>query len=98
MLQLGPSPAVLWLYRPKTLHGVKGLPSDPDARRFVLMIAIAFLPAVVAGLLFAGFVKRVLYESPAVIAVSFIVGGIIMLVVERTRPAPTIMNAEHTPL
>jgi len=33
-----------------------------------------------------------------VIAASFIIGGVIMLVVERTRPAPTIMNAEHTPL
>ena len=98
MIQLGSILAVMWLYRVKILHVLRGLPSDPDARRFVLMIAIAFLPAVVAGLLFAGFVKRVLYESPAVIAVSFIAGGIIMLIVERIRPAPTIMNAEHTPL
>jgi undecaprenyl-diphosphatase len=98
MIQLGSIMAVMWLYRAKIIHVVSGLPGDPDARRFVLMIAVAFLPAVVAGLLFAGFVKRVLYESPGVIAVSFIVGGVIMLVVERTRPAPRIMNAEHTPL
>jgi undecaprenyl-diphosphatase len=98
MIQLGSILAVMWLYRAKIAHVVTGLPSDPDARRFVLMIGIAFLPAVVAGLLFAGFVKRVLYESPGVIAVSFIAGGIVMLAVERFRPAPRIMNAEHTPL
>ena len=98
MIQLGSVLAVMWLYRAKIASVLRGLPSDRDARRFVLMIAIAFLPALVAGLLFAGFVKRVLYESPGVIAISFIVGGVIMLVVERTRPAPTIMNAEHTPL
>ena len=98
MIQLGSVLAVMWLYRAKLLSVARGLPSDPDARHFVLMIAVAFLPAVIAGLLFAGFVKRVLYESPGVIAASFIIGGLVMLVVERTRPAPIIMNAEHTPI
>jgi undecaprenyl-diphosphatase len=98
MIQLGSILAVMWLYRGKIVHVLKGFPSDPEARHFVLMIAVAFLPAVVAGALFAGFVKRVLYESPAVIAASFIIGGVIMLVVERTRSAPAIMSAEHTPL
>jgi undecaprenyl-diphosphatase len=98
MIQLGSILAVMWLYRTKIVHVVTSLPSDPEARRFAAMIAIAFLPAVVAGVLFADFVKRVLYESPGVIAVSFIAGGIVMLIVERLRPAPVIMNAEHTPL
>jgi undecaprenyl-diphosphatase len=98
MIQLGAVLAVMWLYRAKIAHVAVNLPSDRDARRFVVMIAIAFLPAVVAGLFFAGFVKGVLYESPGVIAASFIAGGIVMLLVERLRPAPTIMNAEHTPL
>ena len=98
MIQLGSILAVMWLYRAKILHVAMGLPSDPDARRFALMILVAFLPAVVAGLLFAGYVKSVLYETPSVIAVTFIAGGIVMLAVERGRPAPTIMNAEHTPM
>ena len=97
-IQLGSILAVMWLYRAKIAHVVTNVHADPDARRFAVMIVVAFLPAVVAGLLFAGFVKRVLYESPTVIAVSFIVGGLVMLIVERTRPAPSIMNAEHTPL
>jgi undecaprenyl-diphosphatase len=98
MIQLGSILAVMWLYRLKIIRVLTGLPSDPDARHFVLMILVAFLPAAVAGALFAGYVKRVLYTTPTVIAVSFIVGGIVMIVVERFRPAPLVQNADHTSL
>ena len=98
MIQLGSILAVMWLYRVKILHVLKGLPSDPEARHFVLMILVAFLPALVAGALFSDYVKRVLYATPAVIAVSFIAGGIVMLIVERTRPQPKVLNADHTSL
>jgi undecaprenyl-diphosphatase len=98
MIQLGSIVAIAWLYRVKILRVLSGLPSDPDARHFVLMILVAFLPALVAGALFSGFVKRVLYTTPSVIAVSFIAGGIVMLIVERYRPRPVVMNADHTSL
>jgi undecaprenyl-diphosphatase len=98
MIQLGSIVAVMWLYRTKILHVLRGLPSDADARHFVLMIFVAFLPAAVAGALLSGFVKRVLYTTPAVIAVSFVIGGIVMLVVERYRPTATVLNADHTSL
>jgi undecaprenyl-diphosphatase len=98
MIQLGSILAIVWLYRVKILHVIKGLPSDPDARRFAAMIIVAVVPALVAGALFSGFVKTVLYESPEVFAWSFILGGIVMLIVERFRPRPTILNAEHTPM
>jgi undecaprenyl-diphosphatase len=97
MIQLGSIFAIVWLYRVKILHVLTGLPSDPDARRFAAMILIAVVPALVAGALLSDFVKSVLYETPAVYAVSFIAGGIVMLIVEGVRPAPTILNAEHTP-
>jgi undecaprenyl-diphosphatase len=96
MIQLGSILAVMWLYRAKIVHVVGGLPSDRDARHFALMILVAFLPALVAGALFSGFVKRVLYTTPAVIAWSFIIGGVVMLLVERYRPAPVVKNADHT--
>jgi len=98
MIQLGSILAVMWLYRVKIFHVLRGLPSDPEARHVVLMIFVAFLPALVAGALFSDYVKRVLYATPAVIAVSFIAGGIVMLIVERNRPQPVILNADHTPL
>jgi len=98
MIQLGSILAIVWLYRVKILHVIAGLPSDPDARRFAAMILIAVIPALVAGALLSNFVKSVLYGTPAVYAVSFILGGIVMLIVERFRQAPTILNAEHTPV
>ena len=98
MIQLGSIFAIVWLYRVKIVKVVAALPSDPDARRFAAAIVVAVIPALVAGALFSTFVKSVLYESPAVFAASFIIGGVVMLVVERSRPAPTILNAEHTPV
>jgi undecaprenyl-diphosphatase len=98
MIQLGSIVAVMWLYREKIVNVVLGLGSDPDARRFAFMLVVAFIPAVIAGGLLSTFIKSVLYESPRVIAVAFIAGGIIMLLVERFRPLPEIKNAEHTPL
>ena len=98
MIQLGSILAIVWLYRVKILRVLAGLPSDGEARHFVLMIGVAFLPAAIAGALFSGFVKRVLYTTPSVIAVSFIAGGIVMLVVERYRPHPVVLNADHTSL
>jgi undecaprenyl-diphosphatase len=98
MIQLGSIFAVMWLYRAKIAAVVRGLASDEDARRFALMLFVAFIPAVVAGGLLSKFIKSVLYESPRVMAIAFIVGGIVMLIVERFRPLPDIENAEHTPV
>ncbi len=98
MIQLGSILAVMWLYRTKIIHIVTRLGSDADARHFALMILIAFVPAVVAGALLADYVTTVLYESPKVFATTFILGGIVMLLVERYRPAPTVLDADRTPL
>ena len=98
MIQLGSILAIVWLYRAKIVRVLAGLPSDAEARHFVLMIGVAFVPAAIAGALFSGFVKRVLYTTPSVIAVSFVAGGIVMLIVERYRPRPVVLNADHTSL
>src|ERR687895_2152447 len=98
MIQLGSILAVMWLYRVKITTVVMGLPSDPDARRFALMILVAFMPALVAGALLANYVQTVLYESPGVIAGAFVAGGVVMLLVERFRPEPTVVDAEKMPL
>ena len=98
MIQLGSILAVMWLYRTKIIRIVWGLPSDPGARRFAAMILVAFAPAVVAGLFLADYVTNVLYESPRVIATTFVLGGIVMLLVERYRPTPDVLDADRTPL
>jgi undecaprenyl-diphosphatase len=98
MIQLGAVLAVAWLYRAKIAKVVLGLPSDPDARRFALMILLACVPALIVGALLNNFVKSVLYYRPDVIATAFVVGGIIMLAVERYRPTPDIVDAERMSL
>lgn len=98
MIQLGSIFAVMWLYREKIVAVVRGLPSDPDARHFALAVLAGFVPAIVIGGLFAGFVKTVLYESFGVIAAAFIAGGIVMLLVERFGPRAIVADAERVPL
>ena len=97
-IQFGSIVALMWLYRKKIATVVRGLGSDPDSRRFVAMLLVAFVPAVVAGLVLGDFVKRVLYASELVIAWAFIIGGVVMLIVERFRPKPIVGSADHTPL
>jgi undecaprenyl-diphosphatase len=97
VIQFGAVLAVMWLYRVKLLRVIAGLGTDPDARRFTLMLLLAFLPAAVAGVLLSDYIKRVLYETPVVFAWAFIAGGIVMLLAEWFRPAPQIVDAEQTP-
>ena len=98
MIQLGAILAVMWLYHERIKAVVTGLFSRPEAQRFTIMLFVAFVPAVVAGLLFGDFVASVLYESPVVFAWAFIIGGIIMLIVERAVRTPVVLAADQTPI
>ena len=84
MIQLGAIFAVVLLYFRKLWGTLIGLPSDPAARKFALSILVAFLPALVLGGLLHGFIKAHLF-SPLIVASAFIVGGIIILIVEATQ-------------
>lgn len=98
MIQLGSILAVVWLYRAKVAAVAAGLPSDPAARRFLAAIAIACLPGLAAGVLFADYIRHVLYESPVVIAWALMAGGVVMLAVERLPRVPDVHDAARTPL
>jgi undecaprenyl-diphosphatase len=82
MIQLGSILAIVWLYRRKVMSVIAGLPTRPDARRFALMLILATLPALVAGALASDYVETVLHKSITTIAVAFMAGGIVMLIVE----------------
>lgn len=96
MIQLGSIFAVMWLYRAKILAVVQGLGSDPEARRFTVMLVVACLPAFVAGAFLADFVQTVLYESLDVIAWALVIGGVVILAVERNPPAVRVREADRT--
>src|SRR5262245_1085189 len=95
MIQLGSILAVMWLYRSKIIEVLTGLASRPEARRFALLIVVATVPALVAGALFSSYVKTILYQSFTVIGMTFILGGIVMLIVEWAQPAALITDPER---
>jgi len=81
-IQTGAMLAVIWEYRQRLLGTVTGLGRDPVAQRFARNVLIAFIPAVLLGLAFGGLVKEHLFR-PVPVALAFIVGGLIILWVER---------------
>jgi undecaprenyl-diphosphatase len=85
-IQAGAILAVCWEYRAKIGAVLSGLRSDPKAQRFALNVVIGFLPAAVLGVLFNSKIKALLF-SPLPVALAFIVGGVIILWVERRNAA-----------
>lgn len=98
MIQLGSILAVVWLYRVRLFGVAARLTSSAEARHFAAAVIVATLPVLVAGALFADYIQSVLYKSPGVFAGAFIIGGLVMLLVERFRPAPVVVDVERTPL
>ena len=87
-IQTGAIFAVILVYWQKISRTVLDLPTDMTARRFAANVVIAFLPAVVLGLLFGKQIKMYLF-TPEVVASTFILGGLIILWVERKLKADT---------
>jgi undecaprenyl-diphosphatase len=83
LIQLGAILAILSVYSVRLVEIARAAPRDPKARRFVAAVLIAFLPAVVIGVLAHGIIKTVLFETPMVIAVALILGGVVLLFVDR---------------
>jgi undecaprenyl-diphosphatase len=98
VIQLGAVLAILGVYAAKITRTVVGLPNDPQARRFAASILIAFLPALVVGVLAHDVIKSILFESPRLIASMLIIGGIVLLVVDRLPLTPRHHDAERFPL
>ncbi len=93
VIQLGAILAILGVYATRLIAVFRAAPHDPDARRFILSVLLAFLPAVVVGVLAHDIIKNVLFETPKLIALMLIVGGVILLIVDRLPLSPRHDNA-----
>ncbi len=82
IIQLGAILAVVWEFRRKILDVVTGLPTQRNAQRFTINLLIAFLPAVVLGVIFADLIHHYLF-NPITVATALVIGGIVMLWAER---------------
>ena len=84
-IQTGAIFAVILVYWQKIRATLAALPTEQQAQRFALNVLIAFVPAVLLGLLFGKAIKAHLF-TPVVVASTFIIGGFIILWAER-RPS-----------
>ncbi|WP_431476547.1 undecaprenyl-diphosphate phosphatase [Massilia eburnea] len=81
-IQGGAMVAVIWEYHKKIGEVLLGMFSEARARRFALNVVVAFIPAAALGFLFEKKIKAVLF-APEPVALAFIIGGLIILWVER---------------
>ncbi len=84
VIQTGAMLAIVWEYRAKFSRVLLGLSHDRKSQRFVTNLIIAFMPAALLGLAFGKYIKAALFK-PVPVAIAFIVGGLIILLVERRK-------------
>lgn len=95
-IQLGAILAIVWLYRARLARTVVAARHDPTSRRFLVNLVIAFLPAAVVGFLTHEWIKDRLFNT-TVVAIALVVGGILILLIERLAPRPTVDDVTQLP-
>jgi undecaprenyl-diphosphatase len=86
VIQMGAILALTSVYAAMILRLVLRARHDDTARRAIVSVFLAFLPAVVIGFLAHDFIKDVLFETPMLIAIMLILGGFVLLVIDRIAP------------
>ena len=94
VIQLAAILAVCWDYRVRLTKMVTGLPGDAPSQRFAAMLFIGFLPAAVLGLMFHSTIKALLF-NPITVATALIVGGFIILYVEKRAYHPRVNSVDE---
>jgi undecaprenyl-diphosphatase len=92
-IQVGAILAVVWLYFGALLALVRRAPTDPQAAGLLGKVALAFLPAAGVGFLFHRAIEVYLFRN-AVVAWSLIVGGVIIIAIERRPWSPRVTRIE----
>ncbi|WP_113911006.1 undecaprenyl-diphosphate phosphatase [Roseovarius dicentrarchi] len=98
VIQLGAVLAILSVYFTRLAQVMIEAPRSAAARRFLASVLIAFLPALVVGMLAHGFIKHVLFETPMLVAVMLVLGGIVLIFVDRFAPEPRYDDAAALPI
>src|SRR3954453_15815256 len=97
LIQLGAILAIVVLYFVKLSRVAIGALTNPDDRRFIIGVLIAFLPAVIIGLIAGKYIKALLFD-PWIVCFSLIVGGAILLWVDQIDLKPKEHDATRYPL
>jgi len=97
MIQLGAILAVVALYFTRLWRVVTSL-NQGTSRRFVFSVILGSIPAIIAGVLLHDLIKTVFFESVTTICIALIVGGVVLLFLERLAPRPVHLDAMRLPL
>src|ERR1700682_1033262 len=97
LIQLGAILAIVAIYFVKLWRVALGMFSNPEDRRFVIGLLVAFLPAAVIGAAAGGYIKAYLF-NPWVVCFSLIVGGAILLWVDQLDHKPHEHDGPRFPL
>jgi undecaprenyl-diphosphatase len=97
LIQLGAILAIVAIYFGKLWRVALGMFSNPEDRRFVIGLLVAFLPAAVIGAAAGSYIKVYLF-NPWVVCFSLIVGGAILLWVDQLDLDPHQHDATTFPL
>ncbi|AQW68827.1 undecaprenyl-diphosphatase [Pseudomonas parafulva] len=94
IIQLAAILAVMWEFRGKIFAVVRGLPNQPRAQRFTGNLLLAFLPALVLGVLFADLIHEYLFNAVTV-AAALVLGGVVMLWAERRQHRVQVTHVDE---
>lgn len=97
LIQLGAILALLTVYAAKLWQLAASLPSDERSRRFVIGIVLAFLPAAVVGAAGHTIIKTVFFESPLLISSMLVLGGFVLLIVDKMKFEPIYEDVMDVP-
>jgi len=95
-IQLGAILSVVWMYRARFVGVARDLGRTPTSRRFVVNLALGFLPAAVVGLLAHRWIKAHLFTVPTV-AGALVAGGLAILFIERRHPETRVAAVDDLP-
>lgn len=98
VIQLGAVLAIVTVYAARLFQVFIDAPHSPAARRFLGTVLLAFLPAAIVGAMAHGFIKDVLFETPRLVAVMLILGGIVLIFLDRFAPPPRHDDATRLPM
>lgn len=95
-IQLGAILAIIFEYKNRFVHIISHIGKEPATNRFVLNLAIAFIPAAVVGLIFSNQIKHYLF-NPISVATALVIGGFLILWIEKrqSRIKPKIKTVEQ---
>lgn len=98
LIQLGAILAIVTVYFAKLMRILVDLPRDFRTQRFVAAVFIAFLPAAAIGALLHKFIKEILFNSPTTVCIALVIGGIVLMFVDRMKLEPKYHDVMDLPI